>query len=84
MTISAIEIDERVADVRVTQDALEVLLRDGRRICAPLNWFPRLQNADAADRAVWELAAAGYGVHWPRLDEDIGVAGLLRARGPRD
>ncbi|MGH6949505.1 MAG: DUF2442 domain-containing protein [Vitreimonas sp.] len=77
MSISA-ELDDRVADVRVTDDALEVRLRDGRKISAPLSWFPRLMSASAAQRAKWESAAAGHGIHWPDIDEDLGVAGLLR------
>lgn len=77
MSISA-ELDDRVADVRVTDDALEVRLRDGRRIAAPLSWFPRLAAATPAQRAKWEAAAAGHGIHWPEIDEDLSVAGLLR------
>ena len=79
MPILAVELDERVADVRVTDEALEVRLRDGRLISAPLAWFPRLKDASPADRAVWEPAAAGYGIHWPNADEDLSVAGLLRS-----
>ncbi len=82
MTISAIEIDERVAAVRVTDEALIVTLRDGRSISAPLAWFPRLAKATPADRAIWELSAAGYGVHWPNIDEDLSVAGLLKSSDP--
>lgn len=78
MSISAVEVDERVADVRVTDDALELRLRDGRTISAPLTWFPRLASAPAGARTVWEVSAAGYGVHWPEIDEDLSVAGLLR------
>lgn len=77
MSISA-ELDDRVADVRVTDDALEVRLRDGRKISAPLFWFPRLMAATPAQRAKWEPAAAGHGIHWPEIDEDLSVAGLLR------
>jgi hypothetical protein len=77
VSISA-EIDDRVADVRVTDDALEVRLRDGRKISAPLAWFPRLAAASIAQRSHWESAAAGYGIHWPEIDEDLSVAGLLR------
>lgn len=77
MSISA-ELDDRVADVRVTDEALEVRLRDGRWISAPLAWFPRLVSASAAQRANWQLAAAGHGIHWPDIDEDLSVAGLLR------
>jgi hypothetical protein len=74
----SVEFDDRVADVRVTDDALEVRLRDGRRVSAPLHWFPRLASATPAQRAKWELAAAGHGIHWPDIDEDLSVAGLLQ------
>jgi hypothetical protein len=74
----SVELDDRVADVRVTDEALEVRLRDGRRISAPLAWFPRLVAANATQRANWEPAAAGHGVHWPDIDEDLSIAGLLR------
>jgi hypothetical protein len=77
VSISA-ELDDRVADVRVTDSALEVRLRDGRQISAPLAWFPRLVAANTAQRANWESAAAGHGIHWPDIDEDLSVAGLLR------
>jgi hypothetical protein len=79
MAISAVRIDERVAGVEVTDAELIVRLRDGRRLAAPLSWFPRLKAATPAQRMNWEVAAAGLGVHWPEIDEDIGVAGLLRA-----
>ena len=80
MAISAVEIDERVEDVRVTAETLEVILRDGRKVCAPLAWFPVLASASDTDRNIWELSGAGLGIHWPKLDEDLSVAGLLRAR----
>jgi Protein of unknown function (DUF2442) len=70
--------DSRVDDVRVTDDWLEVLLKDGRRIAAPLSWYPRLKAASAEDRAIWEPCAAGYGIHWPSIDENLSVEGLLR------
>lgn len=79
MAISAVKIDERIVGVEVTDDELLVRLRDGRRLAAPLDWFPRLKAATPAQRAGWEEAAAGLGIHWPEIDEDISVAGLLRA-----
>ncbi len=79
MAFSAVGIDERVADVEVTDTELIVRLYDGRRLAAPLDWFPRLKAASPTQRNNWEAAAAGLGIHWPDLDEDIGVAGLLRA-----
>jgi hypothetical protein len=78
MSISAVISDSRVADVHVSETALRVTLRDGREIAVPLSWFPRLQNAPADHRVVWEPAAAGHGIHWPLIDEDLSVDGLLR------
>lgn len=69
---------ERVRDVRFEDDALSVDLVDGRTITVPLSWYPRLANASARQRASWELAGAGYGIHWPDLDEDLSTEGLLR------
>jgi hypothetical protein len=79
VAISAVKIDPRVADVAVSDERLEVRLRDGRIISAPLAWFPRLAGASADQRKVWESSAAGLGIHWPLIDEDLSVEGLLRA-----
>lgn len=65
-------------DVRVSDDELEVWLTDGRRIAVPLAWYPRLLNATAAERRNWELLGDGEGIHWPDVDEDLSVEGLLR------
>jgi hypothetical protein len=78
MSTLAVKPDSRVQDVHVTDDWLKVLLKDGRRISAPLDWYPRLKEASVEDRAVWEPCAAGYGIHWPRIDEDLSVEGLLK------
>ena len=69
--------DIRVRDVSVTEDELSVALMDGRTISVPLAWYPRLANATPEQRAHWELAGAGYGIHWPDVDEDLSAAGLL-------
>lgn len=81
MAISAVEIDPRVAQVAVTDEWLEVDLCDGRRISAPLAWFPRLAQASPEARADWEPSAAGLGIHWPTIDEDLSIEGLLRVTG---
>ncbi|HSR70939.1 MAG TPA: DUF2442 domain-containing protein [Kiloniellales bacterium] len=78
MGILATNADERVKDVRVTDDALSVDLMDGRTITVPLAWYPRLAGATPAQRANWRVAGAGYGIHWPEIDEDLGTEGLLR------
>jgi len=77
MAISATVTDPRVADVAISSATLAVMLRDGRKISVPLDWFPKLKNATAQERSVWEIAAAGYGIHWPLVDEDLSVDGSL-------
>lgn len=67
----------RADDVTFTDDALVVRLRDGRVLSVPLAWFPRLRDATREQRSGWELTGDGIGLHWPELDEDISVAGLL-------
>ena len=64
--------------VAVTTDELVVTLADGRKIATPLAWYPRLREADAAARGRFELMPMG--IHWPELDEDLGIAGMLRGR----
>lgn len=77
MSISAISLDPVAIDVTVTGEALRVVLADGREVSAPLEWFPRLRDAAPAERANWRLIGRGKGIHWPDLDEDISVRGLL-------
>ena len=67
----------KVMSVMVTDDTLSVDLLDGRTIAVPLMWFPRLAYGSREERANFQIAGAGYGIHWPDLDEDIGVEGLL-------
>lgn len=69
---------ERVRDVHFTNDTLAVDLADGRTIIALLVWYPRLLSATVEQRSHWKLAGAGYGIHWPGLDEDLSTDGLLR------
>ncbi len=74
----AVSADERVKDVRISEDTLSVDLMDRRTITVPLAWYPRLANATPEQRDRWEIAGAGYGIHWPDLDEDLSTEGLLR------
>ncbi len=66
--------------VQITETELIVSLVDGRRISAPLVWFPRLLRASPQRRAQWELLGDGEGIHWPRADEDLSIEGLLAGR----
>jgi hypothetical protein len=64
--------------VRVTREFLIVDLRDGRTVSVPVAWYPRLAHGSTRERQQWELIGPGIGVHWPALDEDISVDGLLK------
>ena len=66
--------------VVVTDDTLTVDLSDGRTLSVPLGWYPRLLYGSAAERQRWQLIGQGVGIHWPELDEDISVEGLLAGR----
>jgi len=78
MQASDIKPGERVKDVIFTDDTLAVDLADGRTIVVPLVWYPRLLDASSEQRQNWQISAAGYGIHWPDIDEDLSTAGLLR------
>lgn len=81
MTSLAVEIQEgRANSVRVTTDALIVDLVDGRTLMAPLAWFPRLWHGTPHERNHFEIDANGAYIHWPDLDEDLTVTGLLAGR----
>lgn len=67
-------------NVRVAADAFTVELSDGRALSVPYAWYPRLQHGRPEDRENWELIGDGDGIHWPELDEDISVEGLLAGR----
>jgi len=70
--------DPRAKEVTVTEDELVVVLADGRRLATPLAWFPRLLRATLEQRRHFEILGDGVGIHWPEIDEDLSVAGLLR------
>jgi len=63
--------------VSVTADNLTVELTDGRTISVPLAWYPRLLHGLPSERENYSLIGRGEGIHWPDLDEDISVAGLV-------
>ena len=77
MNTLVIERQAQAQHVRVTDEELIVELDDGRSICVPLAWFPRLLHGTPEERANWRLVGDGEGIHWPDLDEDIEVRHLL-------
>lgn len=70
-------VEPRVADVRVSDSEITAFLVDGRTVSVPLAWSWRLSEATPAQRCHWELIGDGAIVHWPEIDEDISVAGML-------
>jgi hypothetical protein len=75
---------KRVKNVHFMGDALAVDLIDGRRIIVPLVWYPRLLGATPEQRRNWTVSGAGYGIHWPDVDEDLSTGGLLRGAASAD
>ncbi len=79
--MSTLEIDVgdlQPRSVEFTPTDLVVTLADGRKISTPIDWYPRLRNASASQRGNFELMPMG--IHWPDLDEDLGIAGMLRGQ----
>jgi len=72
--------DLRPRSIAFTREDLVVTLADGRKIVTPLAWYPRLLRATSAQRENYEIMPMG--IHWPDIDEDLGIAGMLRGRGP--
>ena len=78
MTISINE--PRAEKVKVTKDTLIVYLVDGRKLEVPLAWFPRLCKATRAQRKRYWFIGQGIGIHWPKIDEDLSIEGLLNVQ----
>lgn len=67
-----------ITAVSFANNMLEVYLSDGREIRVPLEWFPKLRDASPEERQHWRLIGKGIGIHWPDIDEDLSLEGLLR------
>ena len=88
MGISTLDVSVPEAEaVAVSGDTLTAELSDGRTISVPLDWYPRLIHATPEERGNWRLIGRGEGIHWPDLDEDVSVEGLIAghpsAEGPQ-
>lgn len=74
---TAVSVDARVKDVSVTDELITFRLVDGRVISVPLAWSWRLSDATPPQRNHFEIIGDGHGVHWPEVDEDLSVDGML-------
>jgi hypothetical protein len=82
--MSTLEIDVgdlRAQFVEFTATDLVVTLADGWKIATPIDWYPRLKRASSAERANYQIMAMG--VHWPDIDEDLGIVGMLKGQHGR-
>jgi hypothetical protein len=74
------ERDVFAESVQFSDDSMTVRLDDGRALSVPLAWYPRLLHGNKQEREKFELVGDGEGIHWPDLDEDISIEGLLAGR----
>ncbi len=85
MAVSTTEIEvPEATSVVVSDESLSAVLGDGRVISVPLHWYPRLLHATPEERNNWRLMGDGLGIHWPDLDEDVSVEGLLAGRASQE
>lgn len=69
--------EPRIRDIKITSNTITAYLVDGRIVSVPLAWSWRLSEATPAQRANWRIIGDGQGIHWPDIDEDISVEGML-------
>ncbi len=70
----------KVQYLNINNDTLTVNLVDGRAITVPLTWYPRLWHGTPAERNHWQIIGDGEGIHWPDLDEDLSIEGIVLGR----
>ena len=71
-------VETRAVDLTIGDDTFTVRLEDGRLLTVPIAWSPRLMRATPKQRKNWEFIGPGSGIHWPDVDEDLSIEGLLR------
>jgi hypothetical protein len=76
-------VEPRLLNAEITEDEIIAHLMDGRTISVPLIWSWRLSEANEEQRQHFEIIGDGQGIHWPELDEDISVEGMLHGSPAR-
>lgn len=77
MNTVALVVEPKISDLRVTDAEISAYLMDGRTVSVPLAWSWRLSEATPEQRNNWEIIGDGIGTHWPEVDEDISIEGML-------
>ncbi len=75
-----LDVEPSARRAHCTDTELIVELNDGRTLSIPIVWFPRLANASSEEREQYELLGSGEGIHWPAVDEDVSILGLLAGK----
>ena len=87
MNIAVELVELRLSDMQVSNEQITAFLTDGRTISVPIAWSWRLSEASPEQRDNYEIIGDGQGAHWPDIDEDISVEGMLYgvpARRPKN
>ena len=74
---SVVDSNTKITEVFFTKEKIFFVLKDGREIGTPLEWYPKLLNASNEERLNFTISPGGYGVHWEDLDEDLSANGML-------
>lgn len=77
MNSSAVKFEPIGKELRIDDTMLHVALADGREVSIPLAWYPKLATATEEQRNHWRWIGGGVGIHWPELDEDLSIRGML-------
>lgn len=77
MNIAVRATEPKLLSVQISEDEITAFLVDGRTISVPLAWSWRLSEATSEQRLYFEIIGDGIGIHWPDIDEDISVEGML-------
>ena len=68
----------KIDTIRFNQDFI-ILNIDGNELTIPLDKLSsRLKSATDIERAMYKISPSGYGIHWPLIDEDLSIDGILR------
>lgn len=67
----------KIKRITFRKGIMTIFMPDGLKICAPIEWYPRLERATSKQRNNWQVLGRNYGIHWPELDEDLSIEGLL-------
>lgn len=81
MSTLTLNTEPLAVDVTFSDETFRVTLEDGRELSVPIEWFPRLRRATPDQRRNWRFIGRGEGIHWPEIDEDVSVLGLLAGFG---